>query len=333
MSPLATEISPSRPVISPEKLLFDFPEADLILCSRDSYQFRVLKLYIVNSSPMLGDKVLLCPNPQPGPGDPADSAVSNVEGTTANVPGVVQLPIEGAILFSLLTYIFPVPPLLPSTVDQVMELLSVAQTYKMEVVLTHIRNHIARQEPSFIREDTAFLIYSLSQKHGLRTEALQAARCTLNFSLTIWDLAETKKLDMMPGAILHELWKYHQRVRSNLRSEELRKSNLLAILGDLKCDKPARSGLPSWLESFISDLETARVPDFLDFTDLHIRLLEHIAYLRPKAQRPGGRCSSCSCITRKEMPEFCEALTATVCRIIAKVGPTYIAASPKDAEY
>ena len=29
---------------------------------------------------------------------------------------------------------------------------------KMDVVLTHIRNHLARQEPSFIREETAYLI-------------------------------------------------------------------------------------------------------------------------------------------------------------------------------
>ena len=175
MSPVATEISPSRPVISLENLLFDFPEADIILHSRDSYEFRVLKLYIVHSSPILGEKALLFPNPRPGPSASANSAQSNAKGIAANAPGVVQLPIEGAIFFSLLTYIFPVPPVLPSTVEQVMELLSVAQKYKIDVVLTHIRNHIARQEPSFIREDTAFLIYSHAQKHGLRTEALQAA--------------------------------------------------------------------------------------------------------------------------------------------------------------
>ena len=50
-----------------------------------------------------------------------------------------------------------------------MELLSVAQMYKMDVVLTHIRNHLARQEPSFIREETAFQLYSVAQKYGLRT--------------------------------------------------------------------------------------------------------------------------------------------------------------------
>ena len=151
---------------------------------------------------------------------------SNVEGTATNAPWVVQLPVGGAILFSLLSYIFPVPPVLSSTVEQTMELPSVAQMYKMDVALTHIRDHIARQEPPFIREETAFLIYSLAQKHGLFTEALEAARCTLSPShLTIEDLAKERKLNMMPGAFLHELWEYHQRVRSNvtLDVEEFRK--------------------------------------------------------------------------------------------------------------
>jgi hypothetical protein len=60
-----------------------------------------------------------------------------------------------------------------------MELLSVAQLYKMDVVLTHIRNHIAQQEPPLIRKETAFFIYSFSLKHTLCPEALQAAGRTL----------------------------------------------------------------------------------------------------------------------------------------------------------
>ena len=147
MSTAATEAYPSGLVISRENLLFDFPEADLILRSRDSYEFRVLKLYIIHSSPILREKVLLSPNPQPEPSVSANPAVSSVE---ANAPCVVQLPMDGAVLFSLLTFIFPVPPVLPSTVEQTMELISVAQLYKLDVALTHIKIHIDRQEPSFI---------------------------------------------------------------------------------------------------------------------------------------------------------------------------------------
>ena len=331
MSTATTKTSPSGPVISLENLLFDYPEPDVILRSRGSYEFRVLKLYIVNISPILGEKLLLSPNTRPEPNASAIPVESNVKGTAANVLSIVQLPIDGAILLSLLTYIFPVQPILPSTIEHVMELLSVAQMYKIDVVLTHIRMHIAQQEPPFIREETAFLIYSLSQKYGLRTEALQAARCTLIFSsLNNEDLSKEKKLDLMSGAFLHELWKYHQRVRSNLTSdlEEFRSSNVLTILGDLDCNSLANSGLPVWLDSYISDIGTARVPAFLDLTDFHMRLMKHIV----NHGRKDG-CDFCPYLSRENIRTFWVALTAVVHGSIAKVRLTYITLSPKGPEH
>jgi hypothetical protein len=149
----ATEAPPSHPVpvISQDNLLFDYLEANIILRSHDLYKFCVLKIYIIHSSPTLGKKVLISPIPQPEPTSSTILAESDVNlKLTANAPPVVQLPINGSILFSLLTYIFPIPPILPSTIKHVMELLLVAQMYKMDVILTHIRNHIAQQEPPFI---------------------------------------------------------------------------------------------------------------------------------------------------------------------------------------
>ena len=40
-------------VVSKETLRFDYPDSDIILRSSDSHDFRVPKLYIVNSSPAL----------------------------------------------------------------------------------------------------------------------------------------------------------------------------------------------------------------------------------------------------------------------------------------
>jgi len=329
MSTAATETPPSHPapVISQDNLLFDYPEADVILRSRDLYEFRVLKIYIVHSSPTLGEKVLISPTPQPEPPSSTIPAESDVDSKpAANAPPVVQLPIDGAILFSLLTYIFPVPPVLPSTVEHVMELLSVAQMYKMDVVLTHIRNHIAQQEPPFIRDETAFLVYSLSRRHGLHTEVLQAARCTLSFaSLTIEDLAEEGKLDMMPGALLHGLWEYLQSVRSNLTSDinEFKKSNALTLLGDSSCESLTDSGLPTWLDNYISSFGIARVPASLDISDLYSRLVEHI-----ERQVLNSGCASCSGMLGKKIRAIWAALTAVVHGGIAKVRAIYVAGSP-----
>ena len=314
MSTAATEALPSHPAISHEGLLFDYPEADVILRSRDSYEFRVLKIYIAHSSQILGEKLLISPT-SPKPTIPAESDVDSEPSSKSNAHPIVPLPIDGAILFSLLTYIFPVPPVLPSTVEQVMELLSVAQMYKMDVVLTHIRNHIAQQEPPFIREETAFHVYSLAQKHALRTEALQAAQCTLSFSsLTIQDLAVEQKLDMMPGSFLYELWKYHERVRSNLKLDimEFKKSSVLAVLGDSSCESFTDSGLPYWFDCYISGIGTARVPAFLDLADFQTKLVQHI-------ERSCRRCATCSGVLGKKIRVIWEALMAVVHGSIVKV--------------
>jgi hypothetical protein len=275
----------------------------------------VLKIYIVHSSPVLKEKVLLSPNPHPDPSASANPAGSNL---VASAPCVVQLPVDGVILFSLLTYIFPVLSVLPSTIEHVMELLSVAQMYKMDVVLTQIRSHIAQQEPPLIREETAFLIYSLAQERGLRTEAFEAAQCTLSFSsLTIDDLTEEHKLDMMPGAFLYELWKYHESVRSNVKLdlEEFRKSNAVTILGDLSCDSLSDSGLPYWLDRYISEIGTDLVPALLDFTDFYMGLAGHLT----RKRKLKGTLCTCSGIPRKKMRAFWESLTATVHSSITKV--------------
>jgi hypothetical protein len=318
MSIPTTESLPLPPVISHENLHIDYPNADIILRSPDSYEFRVLKMYIAHSSSILGEKVLISPNPGPTPTVPAEP---DVEDAAANALCVVQLPIEGAILFSLLTYILPVLPILPSATEQVMKLLSVAQLYKMDVVLTHIRNHIAQRQPPLIRKETAFFIYSYSLKHDLHPEALQAAGCTLSFSsLAIEDLAKENVLDMMPSAFLHELWKYHQRVRSNLSLdlEEFETSDTFTILEDLGC-----SDTPSWFESYISTIGTGRVPPFLDLTDFHMALAEHTRTAKPP-RRVNARagCVSCSRIPRESIRELWGDLTAVVRSSISKVRVT-----------
>jgi len=112
MSTVAPVFSTSGPVISHENLLLDYPEADIILRSRDSYEFRLLKLYIVHSSLILGQEVLLSSLPH-------DTSDLEREGaTSADALRVVELPLTGAILFSLLTYIFPVPPVIRNYIAQ-----------------------------------------------------------------------------------------------------------------------------------------------------------------------------------------------------------------------
>src|SRR5712691_1971705 len=174
---------------SPDKalanLLFEFPGADIILHSRDSHYFRVPKSYIINCSLVLKELTRRASKP------PDDSRGE------VSLP-MVQLPERGEILHSLLTFIFPVSPLVPPTTEKAMELLSVAKRYQMGSILVHIRAIIARQKPPSAQRDAALHNYYLAQKYELHEEALQAAQAILKYPMNIEDLED--KLDMMPGA-------------------------------------------------------------------------------------------------------------------------------------
>ena len=328
MSTVAAETSPSDPIPSFDNLLLDCPEEGIVILSsyQGSHEFLVPKLYIIHSSPILREEILLPPNPRPGLS--ATAVQSGVEGSTdsdtanANAHCVVQLPVNGTTLISLLSYILPVPPILPSTAEQIMELLSVAQMYKMDVVLTHLRNHIAQRQPPLIRKETAFSIYALAQKYGLRTEALQAARCTLSFSsLTFQGLAEEDKLRLMPGAFLHELWKYHRRFWSILSSEiyEFKASRVgeLAIAKDSNCESLTDSGIPYWLDGYLFRLGSACIHNFLDFTTFHSEYGDHSEGRCSKMHDHG--CLYCSEVSDEVLHEFWEALGAVVQGSMAKV--------------
>jgi hypothetical protein len=245
-------------------LLFEFPGADVILRSRDTHNFRVPKSYIVNGSPILGDFIR---NALDTPDDAHDEAP---------LP-VVQLPESGAILHSLLTFIFPVPPLVPSTTEKAMELLSVAQKYQMVSVLIHIRGSIARQHPPSSERDTALHIYSLAQKYGLHQEALRTARTILKYPITIEDLED--KLDNMPGSSLYELWKYYENVRAVLRLNltEFRSSGANGTLTGLHCVELTPSDIPLWLDDYIESIgDTPNLFDPIEFnTALSCHLKEH----------------------------------------------------------
>jgi hypothetical protein len=298
ISPTQTLVSTPSPDESSQKLFDTYPGADIILRSSDSHDFRVPKLYIINSSPVLAKlvrAVFITP----------DAATSGPEEPQASL-AIVQLPDNRFILSCLLTFIFPATPILPSTIGQTMELLSVAQKYEMNSVLIHIRNRIARQDPSFVRPENAFHVFSLAQKYKLRDEALQAARISLSTSMTFDNL--DGQLEIMPGAFLYELWKYHQRVRGNLLLDLLgfRMTGARGTLKDLHCVKLTSFGIPLWLEDYIESIRNA--PSSFDLTKFHMSLTRHTS---PTATSSSG-CPSCASISSEVIHAFWAALTAVV---------------------
>jgi hypothetical protein len=288
-APLVTASATSQPLANS---FFDYPGADIILRSQDCHHFRVPKTSIANNSPTIGGLI------RTGLDSPGDS---NPE---ASLP-VVQLPESGEILHCLLTFIFPVTPLVPQTPEDIMELLFVAQKYQMYSVLTHIRGCIARQNSLPSRLEPALHIYALAQKYGLRPEALQAARAiVLKQSMTIEDFEN--KLDVMPGASLYELWKYHEKVRAILASDltEFRMSRAHGTITGLRCSELSSSQIPRWLDQYIKSI--GKTPNLFDFAELNTAMARHI---KDKAYKLSCKCAF---IPSQTIREFWEALAYVV---------------------
>jgi hypothetical protein len=284
-----------------ENVLFEYHGADLILRSYDSHHFRVLKSYIVHSSPVLEeliDKALAPPNDAHR--DPS-------------LP-VFQLPEGSATLHSLLTFIFPVTPIVPSTTEKAMELLSVAQKYQMVAVLVRIRDRIAQQNPPINRLGPALHMYSLAQRHGLRQEALRAAQTILKHPMSIADLED--KLDMIPGTILYELWNYYVEVRAILASD-LKEfmtpgSGIGPAFGNLHCSASRSSHIPQWLCNYITSIGNA--PHFFNSVEFNMALARHM-----KNEGNSNRCA-CVSISSQIILDIWETLASVVHDSLKKVG-------------
>jgi hypothetical protein len=270
-------------------ILFDFPGADIILRSHDSYHFRVPKAYIFNSSPVLGEIIQRT----------LDSATPE-----APLP-VVQLPEGSEIILCLLTFIFPVTSPLPSALDKTMEVLSVAQKYQVGTALSHIRASISQQNSLATGLEQALHTYSLAQKYGLRREALQSARTIfLKQSMTIEDFGNN--LDIMPGDSLYELWKYHERVRVILAPDlaEFRMSCARGTLTGLQCTELSSSQIPSWLDHYIESV--GKSPYLFDPAEFNMATARHT---KDKAKEVKCECAS---IPSQTVRDFWEALASVV---------------------
>ena len=277
---------------------FEYPGADLILRSRGSHHFHILKSYIANSSPVLDNLIRKTLD------------FLDDENDEASLP-VVELPESGPIIHSLLTFIFPVHPLIPSTTEQPMELLFVAQKYQMVSTLVHIRASIARRNPSSNQRDTALHMYSLAQEYGLRQEALQAARTILKYPMSIGDLED--KLDIMPGDSLYELWKYYEEVRTILASDlaEFRVTGARGTLTGLHCDGFSSAYIPGWLDDYIASVGEA--PHHFDLIEFNTAQARHLGD-KPK----DNRCA-CRSIPSQTIRNFWGALASVVDASFQKV--------------
>lgn len=284
----------------PEHPFLDDPDADIIVRSCDLQEVRTLRVYLIKNSSVLNDLI-----------QSESSVIEFPRSPTSLHAGAlpyIQLAEHGTILFSLLSFILPVPFILPSTTEEIMELLSTAQKYQMTSTLAHIRVAVGSQDPPFIRQENAFHIYSLAQKYGLYHEVSRAARMALTFPMTIQSLED--KFDIMPGVYFHSLWKYYQRVRSNLSSDLMafRTHGAQGTLNGLSCYISNTSGIPTWVDSYIASIVDD--PAIFGLSEFHMSLTRHLLY---------AGCTSCRNLSTGTISILWKELTAVVHNSMANV--------------
>ena len=143
--------------------------------------------------------------------------------------------------------------------------------------MSSIRGAIALQDPPFVRQETALQVYSLAQVHGLRQEALHAARATLTSPFTLEDLED--KLDAAPLIDLHKLWHYHQSVRTHL-ADALSSFRTTGVPSEMtgQC-----YGMLYWLGQYLKSM--AKSPALFNLTEFHMLLTRH-------TRSPGCGCAN-----------------------------------------
>ena len=286
--PLVTASTKNEPLPT---LLFEHPGADMILRSLDLHDFRVPKIYIVSSSVVLDGLI---------------QKYLDFPGATyaeESLP-VLQLAESGEVLHKLLTFILPVTPLVPSTFEEILELLSVAQNYQMGSVLVHIRAIIARHYPLPTRLQPALRVYSLAHKYGLRPEVLLSARTIGNYPMTPEDY--DNKFGIVPRVPLLELWKYHEKSRAILASDltAFRALGARGIMMGLGCRESSSHHLPSWLDQYIEAIGNA--PNLFDLIEFNIVMARHIS------ENNGGLQCRCASIPGQTIRAFWAALASVV---------------------
>ncbi|KAH9010892.1 hypothetical protein EDB85DRAFT_2125685, partial [Lactarius pseudohatsudake] len=154
-------------------LCLDIPDANIIVRSSDQVNFPVHKTLLAMSSSFFKDLLSL---PQP----PDDELVDGLP--------VIQLSEDADLLNSLISLLYPIPPVIPSSYEKVFALLAACQKYDMESVQSNIRAGIKLGTFPAPVEAEAFRACAIARGMGLAPELENAARLTSGLPMTFESL-------------------------------------------------------------------------------------------------------------------------------------------------
>ena len=123
---------------------------------------------------------------------------------------MVHLSEDAEVLNSLISVLYPVPPEMPLSSDNILSLLSAAAKYDMDEAQSSIRAEISHRGLLSSTRAEIFRVYAVAYRIGLISELATAARLTLGHPLTFESLGDALRL--FDGGALRDLAEF--RVRS-----------------------------------------------------------------------------------------------------------------------
>ena len=188
------------PLPLPECL--DVRNADVILQSSDSANFRVHKAVLASSSPFFRDMFSL---PQP----------SN-DVTIDGLP-LVRLSEDAELVRALITVMYPIPTEMPTSYERVLALIAAAQKYDMSAVQSSIRAEVVRRDlPLPTGAQQSFRAFAIAFSNNLTPEMGITARLTLDHPFVFETLGD--ELRLFSGPALRELAGFRKTCRNNIVS-------------------------------------------------------------------------------------------------------------------
>ncbi|KAH8985655.1 hypothetical protein EDB86DRAFT_2958454 [Lactarius hatsudake] len=169
------------------------PDASLIVRSSDQVNFRVHKSVLIMSSSFF-KRQLSSHRP------PYDKLVDDLP--------VIQLSEDAGLLNSLISLLYPIPPVIPGSWEKVFALLAACRKYGMKSIEFYIRTEIESGTFPAPVATEAFRAYAIASSMGLIPEMESAARLTQGHPMTFESLGEG--LRSFKGPALCDLLRYRR---------------------------------------------------------------------------------------------------------------------------
>jgi hypothetical protein len=174
---------------------------------------------------------------------------------------VVDLSEDAETLNSLMSLLYPVPPEIPKTNDNILALLAASQKFDMASVQSSIRAQVKHKGLLSPKGAEAFRVYALACQKKLIPEMRTAAYLTMGYPFTFEYLGEA--LRSFEGWALRDLASFRQRCTDSLISCLQRfldhRNGALGIWvgcpGPLPVVRPKNEGCsPIWLQDLFSGM-------------------------------------------------------------------------------